>query len=367
MAFLAFWASHWQNWTITACILAFAIAVASVLHYIIFLFLKRAAQDPKRTLDYSVYHHGKGPGRWILYCFAILIALPTLPIPQSVEHPAQHVFGLAAIAAVAWILILFTEVFSDIMAARYRVDVSDNLSARKIQTRTRVLRRITQLMIIVLTIGIMLLTIPHVRAIGTSLLASAGVAALVVGMAMKPTLSNVIAGIQIAITQPMRLDDAVIVENDWGWIEEINITYVVIRTWDWRRWVIPISYFVENPFQNWTKQTAQLIGSVHLFVDYTAPLEDMRQEMNRLLKATEKWRGEVVVLQVVEATEHAMQLRILADAKDAGTAWDLRCYVREGLIKFLQKNYPESLPRTRTDIDKFPVQQGGIPERVNVP
>jgi small-conductance mechanosensitive channel len=225
-----------------------------------------------------------------------------------------------------------------------------------------VLRRIVQLLIVILTIGIMLLTIPNVRAIGTSVLASAGVAALVIGMAMKPTLSNIIAGIQIALTQPIRIEDAVIVDNgsgiDWGWIEEINITYVVVRTWDWRRLVLPISYFIEHPFQNWTKKTAQLIGSIYLYVDYTVPVDELRKELDRLVKSTKLWRGEVVVLQVSDVKEYTIELRALADARTAGEAWDLRCYIREGLIKYLQEHYPQSLPKTRAELE-------GLPELTN--
>ncbi|MGH8111419.1 MAG: mechanosensitive ion channel family protein [Rhodanobacteraceae bacterium] len=314
----------------------------------------------------AIVHNFRSPSRWLFPVLGVLVAWSLLPLRHEVFRPVRHAIVLVLIAIAAWLVVRLIDAMGDILSARYDVKVADNLHARKIRTQFLVLRRIGAVMIGIFAAGVMLITFPHVRALGTTLFASAGAAGLVVGLAAKPVLSNWLAGIQIAFTQPIRLQDAVIVENDWGWIEEINITYVVVRTWDWRRWVVPISYFVEHPFQNWTKQTAQLIGSVHMFVDYTAPLDEMRKEMNRLVKATEKWRGEVVVLQVVEATEHAMQLRILADAKDAGTTWDLRCYIREGLIKFLQENHPESLPRTRADIDKFPVPQDGDPKRVNV-
>lgn len=373
MAYLTYIHGHWENWLIAAGILVIAIVVAQIVHYVIFSILKRMARNPKRVVEASMYQHGKAPARWILYFLGILVALPAMPIPYAVKRPAEHVFGLAMIAAIAWIFILATEVLADIIAARYRVDVSDNLAARRIRTQTVVLRRIIQLVVVVLAIGVMLLTIPNVRAIGTSLLASAGVAGLVIGMAMRPTLSNVVAGIQIALTQPIRIEDAVIVEGDWGWIEEINITYVVVRTWDWRRLVLPISYFVEHPFQNWTRQTAQLIGSVYLYVDFTVPIDELRKELDRLVKSTDKWRGSVVVLQVSDVKERTIELRALADAKDAGTTWDLRCYIREGLIKFLQKNYPQSLPKTRAEVQGLPERPNGfsgqaedLSERANV-
>lgn len=362
MSFLSNVSQHWFNWMIAGAIVAGAIIIGLLVYSVIFWVLRRIARNPKRVVEASLAQHGKKPAKWILPILAVLVALPTLPISDSVKLPAEHVIGLALIASIAWICILLTEVFSDVIAARYRVDVADNLTARRIRTQTQVLRRIVQLLIVILTIGIMLLTIPNVRAIGTSVLASAGVAALVIGMAMKPTLSNIIAGIQIALTQPIRIEDAVIVDNgsgiDWGWIEEINITYVVVRTWDWRRLVLPISYFIEHPFQNWTKKTAQLIGSIYLYVDYTVPVDELRKELDRLVKSTKLWRGEVVVLQVSDVKEYTIELRALADARTAGEAWDLRCYIREGLIKYLQEHYPQSLPKTRAELE-------GLPELTN--
>jgi hypothetical protein len=211
------------------------------------------------------------------------------------------------------------------------------------------MRRVVGVIVAILALSLMLLTFPGAQAIGTSMLASAGLAGLVVGMAMRPTLSNLVAGIQIALTQPMRLEDAVIVENEWGWIEEITSTYVVVRLWDWRRMVLPLTYFIEHPFQNWTRQTATLIGSVYLYLDYTAPLDALRRELDRIVHSTDKWYGGVCVLQVSDARERVIEVRALADAKDAGTAWDLRCIIREGLISFLQKNYPSALPKTRAE------------------
>jgi len=217
MTYFSDFLRHWQNWLIAAATVIGAIIVGLIVHSIIFFVLKRLARNPKRVVVASVLEHGKKPARWILPILAVLVILPTLPIRNSIKSPAEHLVGLALIASVAWIFILLTEVFADIVAARYRIDVSDNLTARRIRTQTQVLRRIAQLLIVILTVGIMLLTIPNVRAIGTSVLASAGVAGLVLGMAMKPTLSNVVAGIEIALTQPIRIEDAVIVEGDWGW------------------------------------------------------------------------------------------------------------------------------------------------------
>ena len=210
----------------------------------------------------------------------------------------------------------------------------------------------------ILAIGVALMTFPTIRQIGASLLASAGLAGLVVGMAMRPTLSNLLAGIQIALTQPIRLQDAVIVEGEWGWIEEITTTYVVVKIWDLRRLILPLTYFVEKPFQNWTRTTAMLLGSVYLYVDYSVPVDELRAELQRILKSTEMWLGEVCVLQVSDAREHTLELRALADAKDSGTAWDLRCLIREKLIAFIRDHYPHALSRARVELE--PDRRGAV-------
>jgi small-conductance mechanosensitive channel len=203
----------------------------------------------------------------------------------------------------------------------------------------------------------MLMTFPAVRHIGTSLLASAGLAGLIVGMAARSTLTNVIAGIQVAISQPIRIDDAVVVEGEWGWIEEIDASYVVVRIWDLRRLIVPLSYFIEKPFQNWTRTRADLLGTVMIYTDFTAPVEEIRQELLRILKSTPLWDGKTWGLQVTDATYQSMQLRALMSARNGPTAFDLRCYVRENLIKFLQEKFPASLPQGRNR--NIPETSGG--------
>ncbi len=194
------------------------------------------------------------------------------------------------------------------------------------------------------------MTFPSIRTVGTSLIASAGLAGLILGMAMWPTLASLIAGIQIALTQPIRIEDVVVVEGEWGWIEEIGTTYVVVRIWDLRRLVVPMSYIIEKPFQNWTRVTANLLGTVFLYVDYSVPVDEVRQELHSILKASGMWDGETWGLQVTDAGQHTLKLRALMNAPDDSKAWDLRCYVRESLIKFLQQRYPESLPKTRAEV-----------------
>ena len=234
--------------------------------------------------------------------------------------------------------------------AKYRVDVSDNLAGRRVRTQIHVLRRIFIVVVVIVTAAVMLMTFPAIHELGTSLLASAGLAGLIVGMAMKPTLSSLLAGLQIALTQPIRIDDVVIVQGEFGWIEEIETTYVIVRTWDLRRLVVPLSYFIENPFQNWTRKTADLLGTVFVYVDYSVPVEEVRQELHRILESSPLWDGKVWGLQVTNASEQAVEIRALMSAPNAPKAWDLRCYVRESLIKFLQERFPESLPKMRAEV-----------------
>jgi small-conductance mechanosensitive channel len=207
-------------------------------------------------------------------------------------------------------------------------------------------------LVIVITVGFMLMTFPEIRRLGLSLFASAGIAGLVIGMAARPALSNLIAGLQIALTEPIRIDDVVIVEGEWGRIEEIGTTYVVVKIWDLRRMVVPLSYFIEKPFQNWTRVSADILGSVFLYTDYTVPVEALREELTRILKSTQLWDGTVNVLQLSDAREHTVEVRALMSARNSSDQWDLRCFVRERLIAFLQKNYPEALPRTRAEFQR---------------
>jgi len=259
----------------------------------------------------------------------------------------EHITGLGLIAAIAWLVILSVDIASDILAERYRIDVEDNLVARRVQTQFQMLRRITIVVVAVITLAIMLMTFPAIKHIGVSVLASAGLAGLVVGMAMKETLANLIASVQIAFAQPFRLGDAVIVENEFGWIEEIGTMYVTVRLWDLRRLILPLAYFLDHPFQNWTRTSSDLLGNTLLYVDYTVPMEELRAELKRICESTKLWGGKVCGLQATDASEHTVQIRALMDARNSGDAFDIRCLVREKLIEYLQRNYPSSLPRYR--------------------
>jgi hypothetical protein len=251
---------------------------------------------------------------------------------------------------VAWSLVALLDVLQDFISHRQALELADNLAARRINTQVQILRHIAVVLIVVLSIAIMVMTFPNVRHVGESLFASAGLAALVAGLAARTTLSSLLAGVQIALSQPMRLEDAVVIEGEWGWIEEITMTYVVVRIWDLRRLIVPLSYFIEKPFQNWTRQTADLLGTVFIYADYALPVEPVRQELQRILQSTKLWDGRVWNLQVTNAKENVIELRALMSAANGSVAWDLRCFDREKLVDFIQQKYPASLPRTRADV-----------------
>ncbi len=303
------------------------------------------------VLGESLVRHCRRPSRWIFPTLTVLAVLPVFPLPNTLMTVMEHMAGLGLVAACAWLAILFIEVMSDVILGHYRIDVADNLVARRIRTQYQMLRRLAVTLVAVVALSIGLMTFPSIKHIGMSILASAGLASLVVGMAMKGTLANLIAGVQIAFAQPFRVEDAVVIEGEWGWIEEIGMMYVVVRIWDLRRLVIPLSYFLDNAFQNWTRNSADLLAHCFLYTDYTVPVDELRAELHRVCDSTPLWNKKVCVLQVTDADQSVLQLRALMDARNSSEAWDLRCYVREKLVDFLQKNHPGSLPRYRADVE----------------
>ena len=341
-----FWGDT-RSLLIAVAVLGGAAFVALLTHSILYKIVEGIARRKGDRANISVVKRSKSPARAILPLLALVLALPFAPLPTHLKDILQHVLGLGVIASVGWGVIILVQLLGDLVFSRFTIDVDDNLAARRIRTQTLVLQRTAVVVVTLITVSIMLMTFPAVRHIGTSLLASAGLAGLIVGMAARSTLTNVIAGIQVAISQPIRIDDAVVVEGEWGWIEEIDSSYVVVRIWDLRRLIVPLSYFIEKPFQNWTRTRADLLGSVMIYTDFTAPVEEIRQELLRILQSTKLWDGKVWALHVTDMTYQAMQLRALMSARNAPTAFDLRCYVRENLIKFIQKKYPQSLPQGR--------------------
>ena len=286
-----------------------------------------------------------------------MTVLPYLRLSNDINSRTSQLLSVWVIASVGYFGVIVVQAIKEAILKRHDIKVSDNLKARKVYTQIGVMQSILNVGIIILTISCAIMVFPRMRQIGVSLLASAGVMGIVLGLAAQRTLGNLIAGIQIAITQPIRLDDVLVVENEWGWVEEITLTYVVVRIWDLRRSILPISYFIEKPFQNWTRASSDILGSVYIYADYKVPIDKMREELTRILEASQHWDKKVNVLQVTNATDKTIEMRALMSAKNSPLAWQIRCEVREKLLVFLQKKYPEALPRVRLKMEKD-IQEG---------
>lgn len=262
---------------------------------------------------------------------------------------AFQVQRVLLVLALTWMVIGLLGGAGGVVLARYRVDVADNLKARRMHTQVTVISRMAMVGVAIVGFALALTTFPAVRQVGLSMLASAGIAGIVIGFAAQPILGNLIAGVQIALTQPIRLDDVVIIEGQWGRIEEITTTYVVVKIWDERRLIVPFSRIIEQPFENWTRSSAAILGTVMLYADYTVPVGEVRAELRRIVEGHALWDGRVCGLQVTDVTEQTVQLRALVSARDASNAWDLRCEVRERLVDYLRREHPASLPRRREE------------------
>ena len=349
------------DWAVSAALLAGA-AIAALLLYAAVLSLTRRFLGERRPFLRTVLGATKGPARLGLLLFALAVALPTTPLTADTQGALARLLALATICLLGWIAVTVLHIAADLYLLRFRIDVADNLLARKHVTQVRVLLRVLDVVIVLVTIGFALMTFDAVRQYGVTLFASAGVAGIVAGLAARPLLSNFLAGVQIAMAQPIRIDDTVIVENEWGNVEEITFSYVVVRLWDWRRMIVPLSYFIEKPFQNWTRIGGDLIGSVFLYVDHTAPVDAIRKKLTEIVSQSKLWNGQVVNLQVSDCKETTIELRALVSANNASAAWDLRCEVREKLVDFLQREHPYALPRRRyeaaekTDAGEKPAQ-----------
>jgi small-conductance mechanosensitive channel len=342
----------WQPIMMDLAAIAGALVVAELIHRFFEAAVRRATRKRGTFLADAILAHTSRPGRLLLMVIALSITLPDLVMPARLAAIARHLVEVGFIIGLAWVAIGFVEVFNSHINHRLPFDGEDNLRARRIRTQVQLLRQIVTGTIAFTALAGALMTFPNIRTLGAGLFASAGLAGLAFGMAARPALGNLIAGMQIAFTEPIRIDDVVIVEGEWGRIEELNTTYVVVRIWDLRRLIVPLTYFIEKPFQNWTRMSSDLIGTVFLYTDYTLPVEELRQEYQRILQASPLWDGKVITTQVTDFTEHSMQIRFLMSASNSSAAFDLRCYVREKLIDYLQKNHPGALPRFRADVDR---------------
>ena len=319
-----------------------------------------AAKSSSKLDDLFVPLIGKSL-RIVVPVVGVIFALPILGLPPEFAGVVGQGTSILLIVTVAIILFQAVHLGEKAVLTKFDIKAADNLQARKIYTQVHVISKVVYAIISLFTIASILMLFQEVRQFGTSILASAGVVGIIIGFAAQKTISNLFAGFQIAMTQPIRLDDVVIVEGEWGRVEEITLTYVVIHIWDDRRLVVPLGYFIEKPFQNWTRTSAQLLGSVFVWVDYTLPLDEVRRALKAIIEPHPLWDKRFWNLQVTDATEKTMQLRVLATTADASQGWDLRCAIREQLIAYIQKHHPHSLPQFRTRIS------GGQPDGLSKP
>lgn len=327
--------------------LAVAVAAALAVHALAAALLRRLFA--RHTFMLTLLSRSREPSRLALVIFVLAALVPAMPLESEVAGVILRLLGLVIVLLAGWIALIAVDLAASIYLMRFRLDTADNLSARKHVTQVGILKRVAATLVVICTVGAALMTFDTVRQYGVSLFASAGAAGIIVGLAARPLLSNLIAGVQLAITQPIRLDDAVIVENEWGVIEEITATYVVVRLWDLRRMIVPLTYFIERPFQNWTRETSQLVGSVLIHADFSVPVERVRDKLIEIAHGSPLWDRQVAALQVTDATERTLELRALVSAASAGAAFDLRCEVREKLIAFLRDEFPDTLPHGRAE------------------
>jgi small-conductance mechanosensitive channel len=327
-----------------------AVVAASLAAAAVAALVRRVAHRAPVAADLS--RRSRRPLRATLVVAAVWVALRVSTDAASAWRPAvEHVLLVALIVSLTWLVGSLAFVLEDVALQRYRVDVRDNRHARRVRTQVQVLRRITVAVLVLVGAAAVLLTFPGARAFGASIFASAGLLSIVAGLAAQSSLANVFAGLQLAFTDAIRVDDVVIADGEWGRIEEITLTYVVVHVWDDRRLILPSTYFTTTPFENWTRRSAELLGTVEIDVDWRVPVEAMRAELARLLSVTDLWDGRVGILQVTDAVGGLVRVRALASASDAPTLFDLRCHVREGLVAWLQREAPGALPRTRLESD----------------
>ena len=308
-----------------------------------------AARTSGRLDDLLVPLLGRGL-RVILPVLAVIFALPILGLPPAYAGIAAKGSSMLLIVAITAVIFQAVKTAQEVLLLRFDITASNNLRARKLYTQVHVLGRVVYVAIGMFAVACILMLFQQVRHVGTSLLASAGIMGIIAGVAGQKTLANLIAGFQIALAQPIRLDDVVIVEGEWGRVEEITLSYVIVHIWDDRRLVLPLTYFIEKPFQNWTRNSAQLLGSVFVWVDYSFPLEEGRKALKRIIESSPLWDRRFWNLQVTDTSERTMQLRILATSDDSSKSWDLRCEVREKFVAYIQTHHPRSLPTLRAQV-----------------
>ncbi|QJD97884.1 mechanosensitive ion channel [Mucilaginibacter robiniae] len=348
------WSQQLPSWLWNISIVVITIIIGLVIKFIVTrLFKYYARQEGDYSLFRSMVFHLGVPLSYFIPLVMLNLAIPLLRLQASFHRPLEHIFGIALSLSFASVLISAIKVFEDYVYHVYSLDKTDNLKERKVRTQLQFIRKLLIAVIIFVTIALILLSFKSLREIGTGLLTGVGVGGIIIGFAAQNSLGNLLAGFQIAFTQPIRIDDVLVAEGEWGRVEDITLTYVVMRLWDQRRLILPINYFIQKPFQNWTRISAEIVGSVFLYLDYNTPVNDLRLEFERLMQATPLWDQRVKALQITDSKEHTIEIRMLVSARNSSEAFDLRCYIRENMVNYVQRNHPNSLPKFRTEISGF--------------
>lgn len=337
-------------WLSSLITLIVAMLIAVAVHFIIYGIAKIAVRRSASDYDDRIVSRLNMPFLVMLLVLAGWLIWPEMDFGTRIDPVVKKLFVISFISSLAWLAARLVAVLRMAILMKYEIDTPDDLKARKVHTQLKVLERILVVIIMVIALAAILMSFESIRQVGVSLLASAGIAGIIIGFAAQRSIGLILAGFQIAITQPIRINDVVVVEGEWGKIEEITLTYVVVKIWDKRRLIVPITYFIEKPFQNWTRVSADLLGTVFIYTDYTVSVDAVRDELTRILKSDTNWDGDVNVVQITDAKENTMEVRALVSSANSSKSWDLRVNVREKLIAFLQKEYPESFPHTRVEL-----------------
>jgi small-conductance mechanosensitive channel len=339
----------WHGWFVPFFLLCAALAFSNVIHWVLFRVVHRNSQASGFTPGLGLQSHLGKPSRAIFFVTCLFVVLPFVPVPQEIRDNLREVLALSMVCSLGWFAVGAVYVLQGVLYRRYDINAENNVDARRFRTQFQLLRRVVVTFIIVVTLAACAYTFHDDRLwrAGTGLLASAGLASLILASAAKSTVGNFLAGMQIALTQPIRIDDVVVVSGEWGRIEEINSAYVVIKIWDLRRLIVPLSWFIENSFTNWTRDAADILGTAFLYLDYSVPVEPLRQKLQEIARGAKQWDGNVCGLQVTDLREHTMELRCLVSSRNSSESFDLRCIVREEMMKFVRETYPDAFPTAR--------------------
>lgn len=333
-------------------LVALAIVAGFILKFLLGLVLRYfAGKEAEYSLSRSIFRRLSKPMNWFLPVFMLSLLLPAMRVHPDTLEVLEKVIQIVIIILITAILIGVTGILEDYIYSKYDISKADNFQARKIRTQVQFIRKFLITVLMFVCAAVILLSFDSMRRIGTGLLTGVGIGGIIIGFAAQKSLGNLLAGFQVAFTQPIRIDDVLVVEGEWGRVEEITLTYVVLKIWDQRRLILPITYFIEKPFQNWTRSAADILGTVFFYLDYTVPTEKLREELTRLLETNPLWDRKVNALQVTDTKEQTIEVRALLSARNSGDAYELRCYVREQMIRYIRENYPDSLPTLRLHTD----------------